>query len=42
MGLPLETTSLIDSLTRMVGPRATTARGVLDQHGNIGRVGWER
>ncbi|MGO4712846.1 FAD-linked oxidase C-terminal domain-containing protein [Bradyrhizobium sp. 2TAF24] len=33
MGLPLDTASLLDSLTRMVGPRATTARGVLEQHG---------
>ncbi|MEW6640338.1 MAG: FAD-linked oxidase C-terminal domain-containing protein [Pseudomonadota bacterium] len=33
MGLPLDTTSLLDSLTQMVGPRATTARGVLEQHG---------
>lgn len=33
MGLPLDTTSLLDSLTQMVGERATTARGVLEQHG---------
>ncbi|WP_315837857.1 FAD-linked oxidase C-terminal domain-containing protein [Bradyrhizobium prioriisuperbiae] len=33
MGLPINTAGVVDRLTQMVGSRATTARGVLEQHG---------
>ncbi len=33
MGLPINTAIIVDRLAQMVGPRATTARGVLDEHG---------
>ncbi len=33
MGLPINTARIVDRLAEMVGPRATTARGVLDEHG---------
>jgi D-lactate dehydrogenase (cytochrome) len=33
MGVPVGIAAIIDRLTEMVGTRATTARGVLDEHG---------
>src|SRR5450755_39386 len=33
MGVPIGKTAMIDRLAELVGARATTARGVLDEHG---------
>jgi D-lactate dehydrogenase (cytochrome) len=33
MGLPITAAAIVDRLAEMVGPRATIARGVLDDHG---------
>jgi D-lactate dehydrogenase (cytochrome) len=33
MGLPISAATIVDRLAEMVGPRVTTARGVLEEHG---------
>ena len=35
MEMPAGIAATLDGLAAIVGPRATTARGVLDQHGHL-------